>query len=280
MEGGSVQVFSTATESQVTRAIVGEFSSMLADHIETDVIIVGGGPSGLMAGRVLSEAGVKTLLVERNNYLGGGFWIGGYLMNKLTVRAPADKYMREMGVPVKEVEDGLFVADGPHACSKLIAAACDAGLAVLNMTGFDDVVVREGRVAGAVVNWSPVAALPRQITCVDPIALESRFVVDATGHDALVVASLVEKGLVEHLPGSDGMWVDRSEDMVVERTGQVYPGVMVTGMAVSSTYRLPRMGPTFGGMLVSGHRVADVILEQMGREPTGAVPVNGGPVAP
>ena len=191
-------------------------------------------------------------------------------MNKLTVRAPADRYLRELGIPAKELDDGLFVADGPHACSKLIAAACDAGLNILNMTKFDDVVVREGRIAGAVVNWSPVAALPRQITCVDPIALESRYVVDATGHDAFVIASLVEKGILEALPGSDGMWVDRSEDMVVERTGEVYPGLMATGMSVSSAYALPRMGPTFGGMLMSGHRVADIILKAMGREPNGA----------
>jgi thiamine thiazole synthase len=272
-----MQVFSSASESQVTRAIVTEFTSMLADHIESDVIIVGAGPSGLMAGKVLSDAGVKTLMVERNNYLGGGFWIGGYLMNKLTVRAPADKYLRELGIPAKELDDGLFVADGPHACSKLIAAACDAGLNILNMTKFDDVVVREGRVAGAVVNWSPVAALPRQITCVDPIALEAKYVVDATGHDAFVIASLVEKGIVEELPGSDGMWVDTSEDQVVDRTGEVYPGVMATGMAVSSAYHLPRMGPTFGGMLMSGHRVADIILRELGKT-NGVAPVEAGPV--
>ena len=37
--------------------------------------------------------------------------------------------LEELGVPHKEVEPGLFVADGPHACSKLIAAACDGSRA-------------------------------------------------------------------------------------------------------------------------------------------------------
>jgi len=255
-------IFSKVTEKDVTKAIVSEFAEEFLEYVESDVVIVGAGPSGLIAAKKLAEKGVKVLLIESNNYLGGGFWIGGYLMNKLTVREPGQRILDEIGVPYKKVQHGLYVADGPHACSKLIGAAMDAGAKVLNMTKFDDVVVRKDKVGGVVINWTPVSALPRAITCVDPVALESKIVVDATGHDAVVVKSLEQRGLVE-IEGFEGMWVEKSEDAVVEKTGEVYPGVFVTGMAVATTYGSTRMGPTFGGMLLSGERVAEQIIDHL-----------------
>ncbi|MEN4017053.1 MAG: sulfide-dependent adenosine diphosphate thiazole synthase [Methanobacterium sp.] len=257
-----MEIFSKISEKEVTKAIVEGFASEFVEYIESDVIIVGAGPSGLVAAKKLAEKGVKTLLIESNNYLGGGFWIGGYLMNKLTVRAPGQKILDEIGVPYEEVTKGLFVADGPHACSKLIASAMDAGAKVINMTRFDDVVLRDDHVNGIVMNWTPVSALPRAITCVDPVAIESKIVVDATGHDAVVVKSLEERGLVD-IEGFGCMWVEKSEDAIVEHTKEVFPGLFVTGMSVATTYGQPRMGPTFGGMLLSGEKVAELIFEKL-----------------
>jgi len=218
-----------------------------------------------MAGRELARQGFRVLIIERNNYLGGGFWIGGYLMNKVTFRAPAQEVLEELGVPYEKYTEGLYVADGPHACSKLIAAACDAGVKFANMTIFDDVVLREdNRVSGVVVNWTPVTALPRELTCVDPIALESRAVIDATGHDACVVRKLEERGIVKTV-GFGAMWVERSEDLVVEHTGEFHPGLVVAGMAVTTVYGLPRMGPTFGAMLLSGKRAAQAVTKMLER---------------
>lgn len=253
--------FKYATESQVTRAIVSQFAQDLEEYVESDVIIIGGGPSGLMAGRELANKNVKVLLIERNNYLGGGFWIGGYLMNTITIREPGQEVLDELGIAYKKYSDHLFVTTGPLACSKLISSACEAGVKVLNMTRFDDIVIREeNRVSGAVVNWTPVAAMPREITCVDPIALESKLVIDATGHDAVVVTKLEERGLIK-TSGFGAMWVEKSEDLIIEHTGEAYPGLITIGMAVSTTYGLPRMGPTFGSMLLSGRKGAEIAYE-------------------
>lgn len=265
-------IFHPIQEKDVTQAIVEGFLAQFKEYADTDVIIIGGGPSGLVAGRDLAAKGSKVLIVERNNYLGGGFWLGGYLMNKVTVRAPAEKVLDELGVPYEKAKEGLFVADGPHACSKLIAAACDAGAKFANMTVFDDVILREGnRVAGAVINWTPISSLPREITCVDPIGIEAKLLLDATGHDACVVSKLEERGMLK-TAGFGGMWVEKSEDLVVEHTGEIYPGLVVCGMATSTAYGLPRMGPTFGAMLLSGKRAAEAAGELLAKKET---PVKG-----
>jgi len=256
-------IFQPASESDVTRAILRGFAKDLERYADTEVVVIGGGPSGLMAARGLAQRGVEVVVIERNNYIGGGFWIGGYLMNTITVRAPAQKVLDEIGCPYEEASKNLYVAPGPYACSKLIAAACDAGVKIQNMTSFEDVVIREdNRVAGVVVNWTPVHALPHEITCVDPVGLECDLVIDATGHEALVIQALEKRGLAKRI-GEGGMWIERSEDAVVEHTGLAYPGVIVTGMAACSTFGLPRMGPTFGGMLLSGRRAAEEALKEL-----------------
>jgi len=206
--------------------------------------------------------GYKVLIIEQNNYLGGGYWLGGYMMNPVTVRAPAQKIWDELGVPYKQAGEGLYITAGPHAVSKLIAATCDAGVKFLNLTKFDDLILKYGRVSGLVVNWMPVSALPRNITCVDPVALESKMVIDASGHDSVAVKRLVDRKLVDW-KGMNPMWVEDGEDKVVESTGEVYPGLVIAGMSVTETHGLPRMGPTFGSMLFSGKRAAEITAQKL-----------------
>ena len=260
-------MFQKVSEAKISRTIIREFSKWLENYIASDVIVVGGGPSGLVAGADLAKKGLKTLIIESNNYLGGGFWVGGYLMNILTFRAPAQEILDEIGIPYSEVDEGLFISEGPNACSKLISWSCDAGVKILNMTKFDDVVYRQGKVEGIVINWTPVSTLPPQISPLDPISLEAKVVIDATGHDACVCRKLEERNILK-LNNFGAMDVNTSEDLVVEKTGEIHPGLIVTGMAVSAAYGIPRMGPTFGGMLLSGRKAAQEVIKIFSCEET------------
>ncbi len=261
------KIFTEVREVDITKAIADEFHSVLIDRAESDVIIIGAGPAGLTAGRELSTMGFKVLIIEQNNYLGGGYWLGGYMMNPVTVREPAQKIWDELGIPYKKVGNGLYLTPGPHAVSKLIAATCDAGVKFLNLTKFDDLVLKNGRVEGVVVNWMPVSALPRNITCVDPVAFESKMIIDASGHDSVAVKRLVDRNLIEW-KGMNPMYVNEGEEHVVEKTGEVYPGLVAAGMSVTETYGLARMGPTFGSMLFSGKKAAEITaakIKELGR---------------
>jgi thiazole-adenylate synthase len=63
--------------------------------------------------------------------------------------------------------------------------------------------------------------------------------------------------------GEKSMWADRAEDTVMDNTTEVYPGLYVAGMAANAVYGAPRMGPIFGGMLLSGEKVAQMLIEKL-----------------
>lgn len=256
----SEKIFHEVPEKEISRAIVGQFARDMEAALSADVFIIGGGPAGLTAARRLALEGLDVFIIERNNFPGGGFWVGGYFMNTVTFRAPADRILDEIGIPHEEVSKGLHVTPGPLACGRLIAAASEAGARFLQLTRVEDLMLDDGRVTGVVINWSPAAHLPKGVYALDPIALESRYVIDATGHDATGIALLAKRGLLE-LKGMGTHNIQASEDAVVEHTGEIFPGLIAAGMSVSEAFGLSRMGPTFGAMLLSGERAAEIVLQ-------------------
>ena len=247
-------------EADVSRAIIEGFTKDLLDHTSTDVIIVGSGPAGLTAGHYLSREGVRTLIVERNIYAGGGFWQGGFLFPKTVVEAPAHEILAEIGIEMEEVKPGLYIADSFKVVSALLHTTAESGAKLLNSTYVDDVIYKEGRIAGVVVNWFPITQMPKFITCMDPIALESKVVIDATGHEANI-SSRVAKIVGLEIKGHGAMDVGDAEAKVVKNTKEIYPGLITCGMASASVFGTPRMGPIFGGMLLSGKKAAELALE-------------------
>ena len=97
--------------------------------------------------------------------------------------------------------------------------------------------------------------------------MRSKVVIDATGH-ATEICHIVVNKLGAKLRtkgggvlGEKSMWAEVAEKKVMENTKEVYPGLIVAGMAANAVFGTPRMGPVFGGMLLSGRRAAEVSLE-------------------
>ena len=62
------------------------------------------------------------------------------------------------------------------------------------------------------------------------------------------------------IEGEKSMWSDKAETLTLENTREVFPGLYVAGMAANATFGGPRMGPIFGGMLLSGEKIAKELL--------------------
>lgn len=259
-----MSIFKKTTEAEITRAMIDKYWARFSDYVESDVIVVGAGPAGLTAAYELAKNGVKTLVIERNNYLGGGMWLGGYGVPEMVIREPGNFILDELKVPYEIDEKGLVTVSAPLVASKIIAAALEKGAMIANLTLCEDIVVKEGRVRGVVINWASLKSLPRQITCVDPVALESEYVIATTGHEeASITKRLSQLGLIEDLKGMGAMNVELSEEEIVEYTKEIYPGVIVAGMEASTAFGLHRMGPTFGAMFVSGRKAAEIVLDRL-----------------
>jgi thiazole biosynthesis enzyme len=254
------------SEIQVTKTIVTEFlDDFIQNILDSDVVVVGSGPCGVAAAKYCAEKGLKTVMIERNLYAGGGMWQGGYLMPKNTVGAPANKILEDCGVNLKDAGNGLYVCDSFDMVSKMLASACNAGVKLLNSTNVDDIILKDDHVDGVVIQWFPAKQMPPFMTCMDPIAIRSKVVIDATGHDSELVKRLnaQKPHEVPKPKGCGSLWVDEAEKQTVELTHEIYPGLIVAGMSATSTYGAPRMGPIFGGMLLAGQKAAELAYDKI-----------------
>mgnify|MGYP000645613119 CR=1 FL=1 len=252
-------------EAKVTQALLTCAYEKLSRVSETDVIVVGAGPSGLTAARYTAKAGLRTVVLERDLSFGGGIGGGGMNMPCIVVEQPAEEILEEVGCSIREVEDGVFTVDPAEAIAKLASSAIDAGAQILLGITVEDVVIRmepKPVVRGVVAQWTSVSEARMHV---DPLAFESRAVVDCTGHDARVIAIVCEKvpELGLSVKGTGPMDVEHGERAVVEYTGKICEGLYAAGMAVSELMGLPRMGPIFGGMLLSGRKVAEAVIEDL-----------------
>jgi len=252
-------------EQRITKHIIDQFYNDFISSLDLDVAIAGGGPSGLVAGRDLALKGKKVALFERKLSIGGGMWGGGMTFPTIVVQEPSLPILEENGINVKDVGDGYYTADSIEATCKLAAKAIDAGVKIFNTISVEDVMFKNDRISGVVINWSAVEIAGLHV---DPLSIGARAVIDATGHPSEVV-NIVQKKIGKlsvptgKIEGEKSMWAEEGERTVIENTGEVFPGLYVTGMAANAVLGGPRMGPIFGGMLLSGRKVAELVLKDL-----------------
>jgi thiazole biosynthesis enzyme len=257
---------------EISRAIIDNYYAKLIDSLELDVALVGAGPSNLMTGILLGEKNIKTAIFESKLAPGGGVWGGGMMFNEIVVQDSALHLFDKAGVEYKKKKEGYYTADSVELASTLISKCVKSNVKIFNLIKVVDVMFREiegvKKVNGLVLQWSPVEHINLHV---DPLSIRAKYVVDGTGHPAEVCSVLSRKMGVEldsrtgKVIGEMSMWADRGEELTVENASEVFPGLFVTGMAANAVKGSPRMGPIFGGMLLSGEKIAGSISEKLGK---------------
>ena len=249
-------------EKLVSQSIVDSYFYKLKNNLEIDVAIVGAGPSGLVAGYYLAKAKHKVAIFERKLAPGGGMWGGAMMFNDIVIQNEAICILEELNINYKRYDNNCVVADSVHATSALIYAATKAGCTIFNCFSVEDVVFKNNKVNGIVVNWTPVHLTKLHV---DPLIILAKAVLDGTGHDCEIAKTLARKNNVKlntitgDVVGEMSLHVEEAEKTTLENTKEIYPGLFVSGMAANGVSGSFRMGPIFGGMLLSGKKVAELI---------------------
>ncbi|MBW1689416.1 MAG: thiazole biosynthesis protein [Deltaproteobacteria bacterium] len=250
----------------ISRSIIESFMEKLLGSLQLDVALIGAGPSNLVAGYYLAKEGLKAAIFESKLAPGGGIWGGGMMFNEIVVQDDAIPIVEEAGIRFQPKGDGHYTIDSVEMASSLISKCVQSGTAIFNLVKATDVLFREEngqpRVSGLVISWSPVENLGLHV---DPLGIKASFVVDGTGHPAEMCRIVTRKMGVKlntktgDVVGEMPLWAEKGEEFTVANTGEVFPGLYVAGMAANNVFGGPRMGPIFGGMLLSGRKVSELI---------------------
>ena len=137
-----------------------------------DVIVVGGGLSGLSAAYTMADAGLEVLLLERGDYSGAKNVTGGRLyMNPvrdmfpdLWKKAPLERYIAHEEVSIMDKErsitvryDGSELAQEPYQSYSILRGKFDKnfakmtekkGVSIVTKSRVDDLIIENGKVEG------------------------------------------------------------------------------------------------------------------------------------
>ncbi|KAK4258955.1 hypothetical protein QN277_005345 [Acacia crassicarpa] len=263
--------FQPIKESIVSREMTRRYMTDMITYADTDVIIVGAGSAGLSCAYELSkDPAINVAIIEQSVSPGGGAWLGGQLFSAMVVRKPAHMFLDEVGIEYDEAEDYVVIKHAALFTSTIMSRLLSRpNVKLFNAVAAEDLIVKEGRVAGVVTNWALVSMNHDTQSCMDPNVMEAKVVVSSCGHDGPFGATGVKRlktiGMIDSVPGMKALDMNTAEDEIVRLTREVVPGMIVTGMEVAEIDGAPRMGPTFGAMMVSGQKAAHLALKALGK---------------
>ncbi len=253
----------------ISKAIIESYTQEILENLESDVIICGGGPSGLCASYYLAQEGFKVVVFERMLRPGGGMPGGGMMFNRIVVQEESKPVLDELGVTSTHYKENYYLASSLETLGVLLSQAIKKGAHVFNCISAEDVLVYDNKVQGVVINWTAAGMAKFHV---DPLTARSSFVVDATGHAAEIAHVVSRKsGAKLMTPGGEvvgerPMWAEKGEKVLLTNTKEIFPNLYVCGMAANAVFGGPRMGPIFGGMLLSGQKVARLLSKRLSQK--------------
>jgi predicted Rossmann fold flavoprotein len=220
---------------------------------KTDLIILGGGAAGLMAGCAAGELGLKTVVLERKHKPGRKLLMCGNSRCNLTTNISADRMLQMFGEPV-----GSFVAPAIHEFSPALLQRWFAAQGLKTVVKAGNKVYPHTERAADVLNLFTDQLREREVSlaCSSTILaikkissgfrvitqnfeLESRYILLATGGisypktgsvgDGQIWAKQLGHTLTPYRPGLVGFEV--APQVLKGRVGKIYERVRVDLMA-------------------------------------------------
>jgi hypothetical protein len=190
---------------------------------DPDLLVVGGGPAGIAAALAASRCGLKTLIIERYNHL-GGLWTGGLVLPLLSTHAVnhsgekqkvifgiADEIagmLKEMGMAIRDENPVVDPEAAKYIFDWMVE---DAGIQVLFHCWASNVIVDNHRISAVIIESKS-----------GRLAIQPRFVIDSTG-DGDIFAAVGEDFI--NLPYHIGLVhrmgnIDRLDPVLVKTMGK------------------------------------------------------------
>ena len=217
-----VSVKKPSSDESMAAKFVNEPARQIPVLVETDVLVVGGGPAGTAAAIAASRAGAATCLVERYNHL-GGLWTGGLVLPLLSTHAVdrrkrrkqvifgiggemASK-LRDLGMSINEVNPVVDPEAAKYVLEEMIR---ESGVKMLYHTWASNVIMDGSLIKGVFVESKSGRQAILAKVVIDCTGDGDIFHLAGDGYDTMNYAV----GLVHRLGNTDR--IDRSRQGYVD----------------------------------------------------------------